>query len=194
MTQADTPLICLPWFSETGHVQSLAQEIAAGVEASGARAVTMDVTDLSPADRQALDAACLIAFGCPTYMGSTPARYSLFLEEAASTWPDLRWQDKLAAGFVSAIHPSGDKLSALSRLSIYAAQMGMIWVGQTAIGAPVYPDRQGLNADGSWLGLMATDSGETLRPEDAQTARHFGTRLAQMAARWERGSVNIRAN
>ncbi|MGH1415313.1 MAG: flavodoxin family protein [Pelagimonas sp.] len=206
MPQSDTPLICLPYFSGSGHTAELARHIATGIapadktpaektpadktQSNTVRSRLIDVTDLRNDDWQALDAATLIAFGAPTYMGSTAARFDIFLEEAASRWPNLTWGDKLAAGFTVATHPSGDKLSALMRLSIYGAQMGMIWVGQTSIGAPVFPDAPGLNRDGSWLGLMATasrDKSELISPNDQTTARHFGTRLAATATRWQSG-------
>ncbi len=186
MTQADIPLICIPYFSADGHAGALARFIGEG--AGGARLI--DITAMTDADWAALDAATLIAMGTPTYMGSTAARFDMFLEEASTRWQYQEWGDKMAAGFTVAVHPSGDKLSALMRLSVFAAQMGMIWVGQTSIGAPVFPEAAGLNRDGSWLGLMATASGEDNTPisvEDAHTAGQFGARLSTVATRWRNG-------
>ncbi|PYG33244.1 NAD(P)H dehydrogenase (quinone) [Pelagimonas varians] len=187
MTQANTPLICIPYFSGSGHTARLAAHIGSG--AGSARLI--DVAAITDADWAALDAATLIVFGAPTYMGSTAAQFDVFLEEASSRWQDMVWADKMAAGFTVATHPSGDKLSALMRMSVYAAQMGMIWVGQTSIGAPVFPKAEGLNTDGSWLGLMATssrDKSELITPQDALTANSFGTRLAGAAQRWSVGA------
>lgn len=175
-----TTPICIPYFSETGHTAALARAIADG--AGGARLI--DIADMDNGDWAALRGAGLIAFGTPTYMGSVAARYGLFLEQAAEGWPDAGWQDKLAAGFTSACHPSGDKLQTLQRLAIFAAQMGMLWVGQTALGTPVNPDAPGVNRDGSWLGLMATDAGDAVPDHDLATARAFGARLRSAAERW----------
>lgn len=179
-----TTSICIPYFSGFGHTKRIAETIA---EAIGDAAKLLDVETLADADWQALDQADAIIFGAPTYMGSAAARFSLFLEQIDTRWEHGVWSDKIAAGFTTAIHPSGDKLAALQRLSIFAAQMGMIWVGPTDIGAPVKPDRAGLNRDGSWLGLMVTEqlgAEEDLLPEDLDTARRFGRRVLNATRRW----------
>ncbi len=175
--------ICIAYFSGSGHTARLAQAIAEG--ADGARLIAAD--HIGADDWQALDAAPAIVFGAPTYMGSTAAQFDMFLEEAASRWPGQDWADKIAAGFTVATYPSGDKLSALTRMAIYAAQMGMVWVGQQEIGAPVDPDKPGINRQGSWLGLMATssrDKSQLIEPDDLETARRFGARIAAASQRW----------
>ncbi|SPF75530.1 p-benzoquinone reductase [Aliiroseovarius pelagivivens] len=176
--------ICIPYFSGFGHTKRIAETIA---KAIGDEARLLDVESLSDADWQALDQADAIIFGAPTYMGSAAARFSLFLEQIDTRWEHGLWKDKIGAGFTTAIHPSGDKLAALQRLSIFAAQMGMIWVGPTDIGAPVKPDHPGLNRDGSWLGLMVTEqlgADEDLLSEDLETARRFGLRVLAATQRW----------
>lgn len=176
--------ICLPYFSGSGHTAKLARAIADGAEAP---TQLIDVTEMGAPDWDALDAAPAIVFGAPTYMGSTAARFDAFLEEASSRWDCHGWTDKIAAGFTVATHGSGDKLAALQRMAIYAAQMGMIWVGQAAIGAPVKPKQVGINRDGSWLGLMATssrDKSQMVGAHDLETARRFGARIAAASARW----------
>lgn len=177
-------LICIPYFSGFGHTKRVASAIASGI---GPAARLIDVDTITADDWAALDAADAIIMGAPTYMGSAAARFSLFLEATDTRWEHGRWNDKLAAGFTTAIHPSGDKLASLQRLASFAAQMGMIWVGPNDIGAPVKPDRPGLNRDGSWLGLMVTEQlgqDEDLLPEDLETARRFGARLLRVTQRW----------
>ncbi|MCB1334623.1 MAG: flavodoxin family protein [Roseivivax sp.] len=181
-------MICLAYFSGRGHTARLAGHIADGMSEGVPRLV--DVTTVADADWQALDRADAIVFGAPTYMGSTAARFDLFLEEASSRWDTQHWADKLAAGFTVATHAAGDKLAALIRLSVYAAQMGMVWVGQTEIGAPVRKDKPGINRDGCWLGLSATASRDKtllIDPDDAETARRFGARIETAARRWGAG-------
>lgn len=176
--------ICIPYFSGFGHTKRIAQTIASAI---GTEACVIDVETITDADWQALDHADAIIFGAPTYMGSTAARFSLFLEQIDTRWEHSQWKDKIAAGFTTAIHPSGDKLAALQRVSIFAAQMGMVWVGPTDIGAPVKPDRPGLNRDGSWLGLMVTEqlgADEDLLREDLDTASRFGLRVLDATRRW----------
>lgn len=180
------PLIALPYYSGAGHTAQLALAIARGATAQGATATPINIESIDTAGWTTLDSADAILFGAPTYMGSAAARYGAFLEEAGERWMDLEWQDKLAGGFTVATFPSGDKLATLQRFSIFAAQMGMIWVGPAEIGAPVYPDREGTNADGGWLGLMATSVRSprgAMRPVDLETAHCFGARMARIATR-----------
>lgn len=175
--------ICIAYFSGFGHTTQVAHALSQDM----GHVTLIDVAKISSSDWQALDAAPAIVFGAPTYMGSTAAKFGLFLEDAAERWMEQAWKDKIAAGFTVATHPSGDKLAALQRINVFAAQMGMIWVGQTAIGAPVFPERAGLNTDGSWLGLMARDSGQDdgkVLPQDLETARIFGRRIRDATTRW----------
>lgn len=184
MTETQTaPRIVIPYFTGSGHARRVAEAVAEG--AGGAQPV--DVTAMAAADWRALDAAEAIVFGTPTYMGSAAARFDLFLEGASDRWAELLWKDKIAAGFTVATCPSGDKLAALMRLAIHAAQMGMLWIGQAEIGMPVNPAKPGINRDGSWLGLMAGSTrgdGALARPEDLETARRFGARIAAAVRRW----------
>lgn len=129
-------------------------------------------------------------------MGSTAARFVAFLEEASSRWPEQLWADKVAAGFTVATHGSGDKPIALRRMAIYAAEMGMIWVGQREIGAPVDPSKPGINQDGCWLGLTPTssrDKTQFIEAHDLATARRFAVRIAQSVARWGQSSFRASA-
>ena len=176
--------ICLPYFSGFGHTKRIAKAISDGI---GTPARLINVEALTEDDWAALDAADAIVFGAPTYMGSAAARFSQFLEEIDTRWEHGQWADKIAAGFTTGIHPSGDKLATLQRLSTFAAQMGMIWVGQSEIGAPVKPDRPGVNRDGSWLGLMVTEqlgAANDLPADDLDTARLFGARILSATKRW----------
>lgn len=171
--------ILIPYFSGSGHCRRIAQAIA-----KGAGNATM-IDTAAPGDHKAaLRGASAIIFGAPTYMGGVPSAYQAWLEQAASDWPNAGWEDKIAAGFTTACHPSGDKLAVLQRFSIFAAQMGMIWVGQTSLGAPVMPDRPGVNRDGAWLGLMATDDGDQICSADIENAECFGARIRAAANRW----------
>ena len=177
------PAIVIAYFTGHGHTRRLAEAVAEG--AAPARLV--NVEEISEDDWSALDTANAILFGTPTYMGSSAAVFEAFLEEAASRWEDQLWADKIAGGFTVGTYPAGDKLSTIIRLAIYAAQMGMIWVGPTEIGPPVKPDNPGLNQDGSNLGLTATssrDKTQLIDPGDLETARRFGARIAAVTRRW----------
>ncbi len=178
-----TAPVAIPYFSGSGHTRRFATAVAEGVGA----ARLIDVEMITAEDWAALDAAPAILFGTPTYMGSSAARFDKFLEDASTRWPDQHWADKLAGGFTVATYPSGDKLNTLMRLVIYATQMGMLWIGPNAIGAPVDPDRPGINRDGAMLGLMATssrDKTQLIDREDRETARLYGARVTKALQHW----------
>ena len=42
---------------------------------------------------------------------------------------DVKWRDKVAAGFTNSGAQNGDKLNSLISMALFAAQHGMIWVG-----------------------------------------------------------------
>jgi multimeric flavodoxin WrbA len=96
----------------------------------------------------------------------------------------LAWKDKIAAGFTNSGSPSGDKLNTLFQLSVLAAQHGMIWVGQTEV------NDGKINRIGSFLGLMAQSDNapadQTPPPQDLETARRFGARVAKAVLRWNK--------
>lgn len=181
-----TCTIALPYYSGAGHTAQIATAIADGATAQGATSHIIDIEKISASDWASLDRADAILFGTPTYMGSVAAAYAAFLEEAGGRWMDQIWADKVAGGFTVATFGSGDKLGALQRLSIFAAQMGMIWAGPNDIGAPVFPAEPGINADGGWLGLMGSSVSTprgAVRPGDLETGRRFGARVAKLCMR-----------
>ena len=120
--------------SERGHTQTLAEAALRGVAqvpdvAGEIHQVTgKDVLEGRYRNEQLmakLDTADGIIFGCATYMGSGSAIYKSFLEAAfLPHWMEQRWKDKLAAGFTNSASQSGDKLSTLLQLMVFAMQMG----------------------------------------------------------------------
>jgi multimeric flavodoxin WrbA len=68
-------------------------------------------------------------FGRATSMDSASAVFKAFLEAAFTPHsPGQGWKDKIGAGFTNSAQ-SGDKLTTLFQLAVFAMQMGMIWVG-----------------------------------------------------------------
>ena len=183
--------IAIPYFTGTGHTQKLAEYISEGIAAEGTtHPLLIDVETMVEADWEKLNASHGILFGSPTYMGSIAARYKQFLEETSSSfWIDQVWADKVAGAFTIGSSPSGDKLSTLTALNLFACQHGMIWAGFNHIGSLHTNDGKEINHDGSWLGLMATssaDKSQLIRPGDVDSAHAFGRRFAQVVTRWNR--------
>jgi NAD(P)H dehydrogenase (quinone) len=179
--------VAITYFSGAGLTRKLADTIAVALGQEDCAARLIDVTGLEPLDWQAMEAADAILFGVPTYMGGPAAEFKAFMDATSDVWEQQLWADKLAAGFTVATFPSGDKLSTLVQLSVFAMQHGMVWVGQDQIGAPVDRSKHGINQSGSWVGLSATtvrDKSRMVDDGDLETARRFAARIARSVRRW----------
>jgi multimeric flavodoxin WrbA len=131
--------IAVVFQSERGHTKSLADSVVKGiasVEGVTAKQYQIRGKDVNegrfanPGSMTELDHCDGIVFGCATYMGSGSAVFKSFLEAAFRPhWFEQRWTDKIAAGFTNSASQSGDKLSTLLQLAVFAMQMGMIWIG-----------------------------------------------------------------
>lgn len=179
--------VAIPYASGSGHTRRLAEEIAKALGQVDCNARLIDVEVMFKIDWDALEAADAIVMGSPTYMGSVAAPFKAFMDETGDIWERQGWQDKIAAGFTVAGFPSGDKLATLMQMTVFAAQHGMVWVGQDQIGQPVKPDNPGINASGTWLGLAVTsdpDRARMLSEGEFETARRFALRIARAVRRW----------
>lgn len=184
--------ICIIFHSGYGHTKAQAEAIAVGVSQNKqARIHTISVDDLEN-NWELLDNADALIFGCPTYMGTISAEFKKFMDESSSRWMQRSWHNKLSAGFTNSASLSGDKQNTLLTLANFAAQHGMIWVGQDQIGPGVgLPDPStAINRMGGFIGLMAqSDSGsspERTPPQgDLNTAILFGKRIADLTERFQ---------
>lgn len=191
--------------SNRGHTRRIAEAIVAGVNrVDGVDVHLLEIVGhdvhegrwSNSSIMSQLDASDAIAFGCATYMGSGSAIFKAFLETAFQKWQVQAWKDKFAAGFTNSASPSGDKLSTLIQLAVFAAQMGMFWVGVSdgPGGNLSTSTPQNINRIGSWLGAMGQSNGDqsldtTPSHGDIQTAARLGERLALVTQRWHgRGS------
>jgi multimeric flavodoxin WrbA len=119
-------------------------------------------------------------------MGSVSGPFKTWMDGTSKVWG--QWNGKLAAGFTNSASQSGDKLSTLMQISVFAAQHGMIWVSLGLM--PGNNNSKGsvndLNRLGSFLGAMAqsnADQGPEHGPiaSDLETAKHLGQRVAETA-------------
>jgi NAD(P)H dehydrogenase (quinone) len=202
--------IAVVYSSEHQHTALVAEHVAKG--AAAREEAEVDLIRITggqigpegrwndPATMARLDRCDAIIFGAPTYMGSAHGVFKLFLEAAfLPRWLHQDWKDKLAGGFTNSASRSGDKLIALQQFSVFAAQMGMVWVG---VGDPPGGNRTDSTADdvnqlGSWLGLMSQSPatvdghpGDGFASEgDRHTAERYGRRIATAALRWKAGEA-----
>ncbi len=183
--------IAVVYHSGYGHTGEQAKAVARG--AQKVEGVTVHLLNVDEAQQQweLLKASDAIIFGSPTYMGSASAQFKAFMDASSKAWNVRDWQDKIAAGFTTSASQNGDKLNTLIQLAIFAAQHGMIWVGQDLL--PGNNNSKGsvndLNRLGSFLGAMAqanADEGPDTAPiqSDLLTAEHLGERVATVAKRF----------
>jgi len=195
--------IAVAFQSERGHTKSLADSVVkgmAGVEGVTAKQYQILGKDVSqgrfanPGLMTELDRCDGIVFGCATYMGSGSAVFKSFLEAAFRPhWFEQRWKDKIAAGFTNSASQSGDKLSTLLQLAVFAMQMGMIWVGVSDLPGNNWSggSRSDLNRLGAWVGAMGQSNADELGPSvgDIDTAERFGRRIALITRRFKDGAA-----
>lgn len=189
----DPVRVAVVFHSVSGRTRALAEACARGATAvSGVASEVLSVEAASASAGQAkLAASDAIVLGCPTYMGSASAQFKAFMDATAAVWALQGWRDKLAAGFTHSAAPSGDKLSTLVQLAVFAAQHGMIWVPlglPPTYALPEEAARAGadMNRLGSHLGAMAQSrpGGGVLPEGDLRTAEHLGRRVAEAVLRW----------
>ena len=182
--------VVIVYHSGYGHTAKQAQAVLEC--AQNVPNVTAQLINVTEIDQhwETLKKANAIIFGAPTYMGSISAEFKKFMEASSKVWITSDWKDKLAAGFTNSGSLSGDKLSSLVELSIFAAQHSMIW---TSLGlmpsSTSKSQRNDLNRLGAFLGAMAqsdVDSGADIAPPhgDLDTAKHLGKRVAEMTLRF----------
>ena len=178
--------IAVVFHSGYGHTQRLAQSVAAGAQAE---LLTIDADgNLPDAGWETLNAADAIIMGSPTYMGSVSWQFKKFADASSKAWYTQAWKDKLMAGFTSSANVNGDKHSTLHYLFTLAMQHGGIWVGTGLNHHNTKASRRtDINYLASFPGVMAQTPSDASAAEmnagDLETARLFGQRVAEVAAR-----------
>jgi NAD(P)H dehydrogenase (quinone) len=195
--------IAVVFQSGKGHTKALADALLKGI--NGIEGVDGRIFEIRGQDvhegrfantevMTELDRSDAIVFGCATYMGSGSAIFKAFLEAAFTPhWLEQRWKDKIAAGFTNSASQSGDKLLTLLQLTVFAMQMGMIWVGVSDLPGNNWSGgaRSDLNRLGTWVGTMGQSNADEDRPSigDIDTAERFGERVALIARRFKDGTA-----
>ncbi len=178
--------VAVVFHSGYGHTLRMAQAVADGADA---QLVAIDADGNLPAGGwDTLAGADAIIFGSPTYMANVSWQFKKFADASSKPWYVQAWKDKLAAGFTNSAGLNGDKLSTLNTLFALAMQHGMIWVSQGLMPSnSKATTRKDINNLVSYSGAMAqspSDGGaDDMSTGDLETARLFGRRVADVAAR-----------
>jgi NAD(P)H dehydrogenase (quinone) len=178
--------VAVVFHSGYGHTLRMAQSVAEG---AGAELVAIDADGNLPAGGwETLAQADAIIMGSPTYMGSVSWQFKKFADASSKPWYSQTWKDKLFAGFTNSATMNGDKLSTLHYLFTLAMQHSGIWVGTGMMpNNSKAAQRNDINYVGSFSGAMAQSPSDAsvaeMLPGDLETARLFGKRVAEVAAR-----------
>lgn len=190
-------LISIIYDSGYGHTAKQAEAVAEGARrVQGAKINLFTVADVIPWGT--LEVSDAIIFGSPTYHGLISARFKQFMEDSSkAAWHELKWRNKIAAGFTNSGAQNGDKLNSLVSMALFAAQHAMIWVGLDikAGNCTTTGNTNDLNRLGSWIGAMAQsngDEGPDKSPidSDLRTAAHLGQRVAEITNRFVQNNLN----
>jgi NAD(P)H dehydrogenase (quinone) len=180
--------VVVVYHSGYGHTQRMAQSVASG---AGAELIAIDADgNLPEGGWETLAAADAIIMGSPTYMGSVSWQFKKFADASSKPWFSQQWKDKLAAGFTNSAGMNGDKLSTLHYLFTLSMQHGMIWVSQGLMPSNTKAaQRDDVNYLVSYSGAIAQSpsdaSANEMLPGDLETARLFGERVAEVAAKFK---------
>ncbi len=178
--------IVIVFHSGYGHTQKVAQAVA---ETSGAALLAIDAEgNLPEGGWEQLQAARMIVFGSPTYMGTVSWQFKKFADASSKAWFTQGWKDKLFAGFTNSASMNGDKHSTLHYFMTLAMQHSGLWVGTGMMPSnSKAATRNDINYVASSAGLMTTtpsDAGvDEIPGGDIATAKKFGERLAEVVAR-----------
>jgi NAD(P)H dehydrogenase (quinone) len=179
--------VAVVFHSGYGHTLRMAQRVAEGADAE---LVPIDADGNLPAGGwDTLNGADAIIFGSPTYMANVSWQFKKFADASSKQWFAQTWKDKLAGGFTNSAGLNGDKLATLNSLFALSMQHSMIWVSQGLMPANTKgTTRQDVNNLVSYSGAMAqspSDGGaDDMYSGDLETARLFGKRIADIAARF----------
>jgi NAD(P)H dehydrogenase (quinone) len=182
------------YHSGYGHTQRMAQAVAEG---AGASLLAIDAEgNLPTGGWETLAAADAIIMGSPTYMGTVSWQFKKFADTSSKPWYSQQWKDKVFAGFTNSATMNGDKLSTLHYLFTLAMQHSGIWVGSGLMPSNAKSaQRNDVNYIGSFSGAMAQSPSDAspaeMLPGDLETARLFGKRVAEVAAKFKAQRLTV---
>ena len=174
------------YHSGYGHTKRVAEYVSEG--AAGELLAIDAEGNLPEGGWEKLQAADAIIFGTPTYMGSPSWQFKKFAEASSKAWFTRAWQDKVFGGFSNSASLNGDKAVSLIALQTLASQHGGIWVSLGLLPSnSKAAQRTDLNNLGGSVGLLVQSpsdaSVEEIPQGDLDTAKSYGQRVAQVAAR-----------
>ena len=190
--------VSIIYHSGFGNTEKVAERIEKGVASVNnvtAQSFALSAKQLTPEGQwqddnimQHLNESDAIIFGSPTYMGMVSGLFKCFADATAPHWMSMAWKDKLAAGFTSSSHPSGDKVMTLHYMMTLAAQLRMLWIGPAEAASHLTGSDKGIDKWGFYngVGTLGSVRGDSNVPDegDLLTAEKYGERVAEASLKW----------
>jgi NAD(P)H dehydrogenase (quinone) len=189
------------YYSSYGHIEKMAESVAAGARESGADVVIKRVPELVPeeiarkshfkleqpapiATVEELPNYDAIIFGVPTRFGNMPAQMKNFLDQTGGLWASGKLIGKVGSVFSSSATQHGGQESTILSTHIVLLHQGMVIVGLPYS----FQGQMGVTeiTGGSPYGASTIAAGDGSRqPSDNELAgaRFQGRHVAQIAAR-----------
>ena len=187
--------ILILFYSRTGHVASLAESIAEGVEMGGGEVRLRTVPSISPihakpegdvfesksgylfATKDDLRECDGLALGSPSRFGTMAAPLKSFLETTSDLWLSGTMIDKPAVVFASASSLHGGHEGVLQSMLIPLLHHGMV-----VMGCPYSdPGLAAAEGGGTPYGPTHLDA-EILRPHEYEMAKRLGQRVTKWSS------------
>lgn len=180
--------VAVVFHSGYGHTVKQAEAVALGAKAE---LIVIDAEgNITEAQWATLNAADAIIFGSPTYMGSVSWQFKKFADASSKPWFSQQWKDKVFGGFTNSATMNGDKHSTLHYFFTLAMQHSGLWAGTGLMPSNAKAaKRDDVNYVGSFAGAMmqtpSDASPDEVNAGDLETARLYGTRIAEVASQFK---------
>ena len=177
--------LAIVYHSPHGHTAHFAAHVAKGAR-SLRDVLVQELPVETIASPEVLTGFDGVILGSPTYLGGVSGPFKSFMDSTGGLWRTQSLKGRLAAGFTVSSLPSGDKLTTLMSMFVFAMQHGMVWIGNPFLPGTLNgePSEQAINRLGSWTGAMAqaahgTPPEQAFMPGDLLGAEMFGRNFAQ---------------
>ena len=194
---SDAASILILYFSRKGSTESLAREIARGVESAGAEALLRTVPPVSPVSEATAPAVpdagppyvqlddlsrCDgLILGSPTRFGNMASALKHFLDTTSALWLNGALAGKPAAVFTASSSLHGGQESTLLTMALPLIHHGMLYVGVPYTETRLFETRTGGSPYGATR--ITADWAESFSDDEKAIARALGSRVASIAAR-----------
>jgi len=190
--------VLILYYSTYGHIETLANAMAEGVEAAGATPTIKRVPELTPEDvarahNFKLDQPAPIAepneladydaiiFGTPTRFGNMASQMRSFLDQTGGLWVQGKLAGKVGSVFTSTGTGSGNETT-ISSFWTTLAHQGMVIVGLPYTCPEISDISEVLGGSPYGAGTIAGGDG-SLKPKEKELnmARYQGKHVAEIA-------------